>query len=284
MSTAIISYQTNDEISSIMNKKFASKFKADSPYSFDSKFVLAINENNENELEYKINKVCFMFPSVNKNIIEQIFNNNKDLNIEQGIELIKNEILNENKKNEININKPTKRQKRNYNSFLSQLPKNPISNLSLNNNSQTNNNKILDNSRTSIFENIEKEREKERNKLELKTVDKVAEEINGIKNNNDLRNYLFIQLSMLEAQKDREKKKQKITNIFNRLEQDNIDLNKCKMTIIRPINKKSSELNKKETIINELNDKIDKHKESIMYYENLGNFYFDMLKIKKMNI
>ena len=250
MSTAIISYQTNDEISSIMNKKFASKFKADSPYSFDSKFVLAINENNENELEYKINKVCFMFPSVNKNIIEQIFNNNKDLSIEQGIE----------------------------------LPKNPISNLSLNNNSQTNNNKILDNSRTSIFENIEKEREKERNKLELKTVDKVAEEINGIKNNNDLRNYLFIQLSMLEAQKDREKKKQKITNIFNRLEQDNIDLNKCKMTIIRPINKKSSELNKKETIINELNDKIDKHKESIMYYENLGNIYFDMLKIKKMNI
>lgn len=289
MSTAIISYQNNDEISAIMRKKFASKFKVDSNNAIDTKFELAMNENKENELEYKINKLSFIFPSVNKNIIEHVFNNNNDFNIEQGIELIKREILKENKNDEINNNKPRRRPKRNYNSLiLSQLPKKPMNNLPFNNYSQNlneiNNNKIIDNSRTNIFENSEKLKEKERNKLELKTVDKVVEEIINIKNNKDLRNYLFIQLSMLEAHKEREIKKQKITNIFNRLEQDNIDLKKCTTTIIRPINKKSSELNKKEAIINETNDKIDKVQKSIIYYENLGNLYYDIQQIKKMNI
>jgi hypothetical protein len=289
MSTSIISYQNNDEISAIMRKKFASKFKVDSNNAIDTKFELAMNENKENELEYKINKLSFIFPSVNKNIIEHVFNNNNDLKIEQGIELIKREILKENKNDEINNNKPRRRPKRNYNSLiLSQLPKKPMNNLPFNNYSQNlneiNNNKIIDNSRTNIFENSEKLKEKERNKLELKTVDKVVEEITNIKNNKDLRNYLFIQLSMLEAHKEREIKKQKITNIFNHLEQDNIDLKKCTTTIIRPINKKSSELNKKEAIINETNDKIDKVQKSIIYYENLGNLYYDIQQIKKMNI
>lgn len=291
MNTAFISYQSNDEISDIMNKKFAAKFKGNSIDFLDSKFDIAMNKNNKNELDYKINKVSFLFPSINKSNIEHIFNNNRDLSIEDGIEHIKKESLNQTKNNIIKNNIFKKRPKRNYNSLLTQIHKNPIINTSLNNNANNtqnqniiNNNKNPNNSKINIFGNREENNKKELLKFELKTVDRIAEEINTINNNTDLRNYLFIQLAILEDQKDKEKRYQKINNIFNELNQDYINLDKCSRTIIRPINKNACELNKKENAINELNDKIDKVKSSIADYENMGNLYLNILKIKKMNI
>ena len=269
MNTAFISYQSNDEIFDIMNKKFAAKFKGNSIDFLDSKFDIAMNKNNKNELDYKINKVSFLFPSINKSNIEHIFNNNRDLSIEDGIEHIKKESLNQTKNNIIKNNIFKKRPKRNYNSLLTQIHKNPIINTSLNNNANNTQNQNITNNNL---------------KFELKTVDRIAEEINTINNNTDLRNYLFIQLAILEDKKDKEKRYQKINNIFNELNQDYINLDKCSRTIIRPINKNACELNKKENAINELNDKIDKVKSSIADYENMGNLYLNILKIKKMNI
>ena len=288
MNTAFISYQSNDEISDIMKKKFAAKFKGDSIDIFDSNFDIAKNDNNKNGLDYKINKVYFLFPSIKIKNIEHIFNSNKDLNIEDGIEHIKKESLNQPKNNIIKNNIFKKRPKRNYNSLLNQIKNKPIINTSSNNITQNpiiiNNNKTLDNSRTKVFGGVEEKNLKELTKMELKTVDKVAEEINTIKNNRDLRNYLFIQLAMLENKKDQEKKIQKINNLFNELDKDYKDLDKCSTTIINPINKKAYESNKKENSINELNDKINKVKSNIAYYENMGNLFLNILNIKKMNI
>ena len=284
MNTAYISYQSNDEISDIMNKKFAAKFKADSLNIFDSKFDIVIEENNKNEPHYKIDKVSFVFPSINKNNIENIFNSNKDLSIEGGIENIKKESLNQRKKTIFK-----KRLKRNYNSLLNQIQKKPMINLSLNNNTQNineiNTAKNSDNSTSNTFKNKEKKIEKELTKLELKTVDKLAEDITTINNNRDLRTYLFIQLAMLEGKKDRyERKLQKINNLFNELDNDYINLDKCLKTIIRPINKSAIELNKNDNKIKELNEKINKVKSNIAFYENMGDLFLNIQNIKKMNI
>lgn len=288
MNTAYISYQSNDEISDIMNKKFAAKFKGDSLDFFDLNFGIAMNDINKNELDYKINKVSFLFPSINKKNIEHIFNNNKDLSVEDGIEHIKKESLNQPKNHIIKNNIFKKRPKRNYNTLLTQIQKKPLNNTPLNNNIQkpilkySNNNP--DNSRTNILENREDKNEKELTKLELKTVDKIVEEMNTIKNNKDFRNYLFIQLTILKNKKDQEEKYQKINNLFNELGKDYTNLEKCSRTIIRPINKNASELNKKENTINELTEKINKVKSNIAYYENMGNLFLNIQKIKKMNI
>ena len=284
MNTAYISYQSNDEISDIMNKKFAAKFKADSLNIFDSKFDIVIDDNNKNEPDYKIDKVSFVFPSINKNNIEYLFNSNKDLSIEGGIEHIKKESLNQRKKAIFK-----KRLKRNYNSLLNQIQKKPMINLSLNNNTkninQINTTKNSDNSTSNTFKNKEKKIEKELTKLELKTVDKLAEDIITSNNNRDLRTYLFIQLAMLEGKKDRyERKLQKINNLFNELDNDYINLDKCLKTIIRPINKTTMELNKKDNKIKELNEKINKVKSNIAFYENMGDLFLNIQNIKKMNI
>ena len=283
MNTAYISYQSNDEISDIMNKKFAAKFKADSLNILDSKFDIVIDDNNKNEPDYKIDKVSFLFPSINKNNIENIFNSNKDLSIENGIEYIKKESLNQRKKTIFK-----NRLKRNYNSLLNQIQKKQMIDLSLNKNTQNinviNTAKNLDNTRANIFENKEKKIEKELTKLELKTVDKLAEEITTINNIRDLRTYLFIQLAMLEGKKDHEEKVRKINNLFKDLDNDYINLQKCLTTIIRPTNKNTSELNKKENKIKELIEKINKVKRNIAIYENMGDLFLNIQKFKKMNI
>ena len=283
MNTTYISYQSNDEISDIMNKKFAAKFKADSLNIFDSKFDIVIDDNNKNEPDYKIDKVSFLFPSIDKNNIENIFNSNKDLSIENVIEHIKKESLNQRKKTIFK-----KRLKRNYNSLLNQIQKKQMIDLSLNKNAQNinviNTAKNLDNTRANIFENKEKKIEKELTKLELKTVDKLAEEITTINNIRDLRTYLFIQIAMLEGKKEHEEKVRKINNLFKDLDNDYINLQKCLTTIIRPTNKNTSELNKKENKIKELIEKINEVKSNIAIYENMGDLFLNIQKFKKMNI
>jgi hypothetical protein len=266
-----------------MNKKFAAKFKADSLNIFDSKFDIVIDDNNKNEPDYKIDNVSFLFPSINKNNIENIFNSNKDLSIENGIEYIKKESLNQRKKTIFK-----KKLKRNYNSLLNQIQKKQMIDLSLNKNAQNinliNTSKNSDNTRANIFENKEKKIEKELTKLELKTVDKLAEEITTINNNRDLRTYLFIQLAMLEGKKEHEEKVRKINNLFKDLDNDYINLQKCLTTIIRPTNKNTSELNKKENKIKELIEKINEVKSNIAIYENMGDLFLNIQKFKKMNI
>ena len=306
MNTTFISYQDNDEITSIMNKKFISQFKSENdPFYFPSgpKFNLPRIDSDENDFKNKIDKMSYLFPSIPKEKIETIFNTNKDLSFEKGLEQVKNILSNENKINENKINfnfsnfRRTK--KRNYIELMSQTQPKPQINIinnnnkinsfkKINNNDNNNNNSIKneEDSRINLVENknTEKEMEKERKKLELKTVDKLVEELVNSKDNTDLRNYLFIQLTLLEAKRENDEKIKKINNIFQELDEDKASCDKCINALVRSVNKKKGELNRSKNEINILNDKIKKTNESIIYYENIGNLYSNIQKLKQMNI
>ena len=312
MNNTLLSYQNNDEIISIMNKKFASRFKSEEDsafYSDEPVFNKINNTPDENSYEYKLNKMTFFFPSIPKEKIEQILNDNKEISLQEGIEMIKQMIITENKRNETNnnrelnnINLCKKRIKRNYISSLIQSKRqtqsalinnmntinnrNTINNMVAINNTNNINNKIEVNSRTDIFsdESKEKVKEEERQKLELKTVDKLIEEILESKNQEDLKQYLFNQLVLLDDKKDKDGKIQELIEKIDNLEKDHTSLAKCLHTIIRPVNKNTCKINKLDNKIKELNDDIVKVSGNIKYLEYMGNLFLNMIKLKKMDL
>ena len=315
MNNTLLSYQNNDEMISIMNKKFASRFKSEEDsafYSNEPVFNEINNKPDENSYEYKLNKMTFFFPSIPKEKIEQILNDNKEISLQEGIEMIKQMIITENKRNETNnnrelnninnINYSKKRIKRNYISSLIQSKKqtqsplinnlntinnmNTINNINTLNNTNNINNKTEANSRTHIFsdESKEKVKEEERKKFELKTVDKITEEILESKNQEDLKQYLFNQLVLLDDKKDKERKIQEIIEKIDNLEKDRTSLAKCLHTIIRPVNKNTCQINKLDNKIKELNDDIVKVSGNIKYLEYMGNLFLNMIEFKKMDL
>ena len=312
MNNTLLSYQNNDEIISIMNKKFASRFKSEEDsafYSNEPVFNKINKTSDEKSYEYKLNKMTFFFPSIPKEKIEQILNDNKEISLQEGIEMVKQMIITENKKNETNNNNELnntnniqlskKRIKRNYISSLIQSKRQTQSALMNNMNTINNrntinnmvainniNNKIEVNSRTDIFsdESKEKVKEEERKKLELKTVDKITEEILESKNQEDLKQYLFNQLVLLDDKKDKEKKIQEIIEKIDNLEKDRTSLAKCLHTIIRPVNKNTCKINKLDNKIKELNDDIVKVSGNIKYLEYMGNLFLNMIEFKKMDL
>ena len=266
MNTTLLSHQDNDEISSIMNQNFASKFKADADsifYQNKPKFNIIDNTSNEEKLNY-------LFPSFPKEKIEQIFQNNKDNDLDKGIELIKEMKISDNKIKEININNNNNKYnysnkyklKRNYYTLLNQTPlrvqkaSSNIINTNYNINFNNINNKIEEvNSRNNMNEkrNIANTKGEERNKLELKTVDQIAEELLNSKDQEELKKYLFIQLLFLNEKYKKDKIFQKIKEQINLLDIDYHSLDKCQKTIPRPINKnkfKISELDNKNSELN----------------------------------
>ena len=300
MNTTFLSYQDNDEISSIMNKKFASKFKADADsifYQNKPKFNIIDNTSNEEKLNY-------LFPSFPKEKIEQIFQNNKDTDLDKGIELITKMKISDNKINEININNNNNKYnysnkyklKRNYYTLLNQTPSrmqkssSNIINTNYNTNANINNinnNKIEEvNSRNNINEkrNIENTKGEERNKLELKTVDQIAEELLNSKDQEELKKYLFIQLLFLNEKYKKDKIFQKIKEQINLLDIDYLSLDKCQKTIPRPINKNKFKISELDNKNSELNKEIEKKKESIQFLEYILSLYFNISKIKKLDL
>ena len=297
MNTTFLSYQDNDEISSIMNKKFASKFKADADsiyYQNKPKFNIIDNTPKEEKLNY-------LFPSFPKEKIEQIFQNNKDNDLDKGIELITKMKISDNIKNEININNSNNKYnysnkyklKRNYYTLLNQTPlrvqkaSSNIINTNYNINFNNINNKIEEvNSRNNINEkrNIENTKGEERNKLELKTVDQIAEELLNSKDQEELKKYLFIQLLFLNEKYKKDKIFQKIKEQINLLDIDYLSLDKCQKTIPRPINKKKFEISELDNKNSELNKEIEKKKESIQFLEYILSVYFNISKIKKLDL
>ena len=298
MNTTFLSYQDNDEISSIMNKKFASKFKADADsifYQNKPKFNIIDNTSNEEKLNY-------LFPSFPKEKIEQIFQNNKDTDLDKGIELITEMKISDNKINEININNNNNKYnysnkyklKRNYYTLLNQTPSrmqksssniiNTNYNININN---IRNNKIEEvNSRKNMNEkrNIENTKGEERNKLELKTVDQIAEELLNSKDQEELKKYLFIQLLFLNEKYKKDKIFQKIKEQINLLDIDYLSLDKCQKTIPRPINKNKFKISELDNKNSELNKEIEKKKESIQFLEYILSVYFNISKIKKLDL
>ena len=297
MNTTFLSYQDNDEISSIMNKKFASKFKADADsifYQNKPKFNIIDNTSNEEKLNY-------LFPSFPKEKIEQIFQNNKDTDLDKGIELITKMKISDNKINEININNNNNKYnysnkyklKRNYYTLLNQTPSrmqkssSNIINTNYNINFNNINNKIEEvNSRNNINEkrNIENTKGEERNKLELKTVDQIAEELLNSKDQEELKKYLFIQLLFLNEKYKKDKIFQKIKEQINLLDIDYHSLDKCQKTIPRPINKNKFKISELDNKNSELNKEIEKKKESIQFLEYILSVYFNISKIKKLDL
>ena len=297
MNTTFLSYQDNDEISSIMNKKFASKFKADADsiyYQTQPKYNIIDNTSNEEKLNY-------LFPSFPKEKIEQIFQNNKDTDLDKGIELITKMKISDNKINEININNNNNKYnysnkyklKRNYYTLLNQTPlrvqkaSSNIINTNYNINFNNINNKIEEvNSRNNINEkrNIENTKGEERNKLELKTVDQIAEELLNSKDQEELKKYLFIQLLFLNEKYKKDKIFQKIKEQINLLDKDYLSLDKCQKTIPRPINKKKFEISELDNKNSELKEEIKKKKESIQFLEYILSVYFNISKIKKLDL
>ena len=297
MDTTLLSYQDNDEISSIMNQNFASKFKADANsiyYQNKPKFNIIDNTSNEEKLNY-------LFPSFPKEKIEQIFQNNKDTDLDKGIELITKMKISDNKINEININNNNNKYnysnkyklKRNYYTLLNQTPSrmqkssSNIINTNYNINFNNINNKIEEvNSRNNINEkrNIENTKGEERNKLELKTVDQIVEELLNSKDQEELKKYLFIQLLFLNEKYKKDKIFQKIKEQINLLDIDYLSLDKCQKTIPRPINRNKFKISELDNKNSELNKEIVKKKESIQFLEYILSLYFNISKIKKLDL
>ena len=282
MNTLYLSYKENDEIASIMSKKFASKLELKQDNN-NNTIYLPMPLDSLNKVENKINDAIYLFPSLPKEKIENIFNNkeksinDKEMNIDEGIQQLKELTLSENNhKNNINKNNFSgninatssifdkynvykKRTKRNYNQLLNQT----YNNININNNI----NNIQDNNK-----------EIERKKLELKNIDTMAEESLNSKDEKDLKEYLFIQLYLLEIKKEKNRKILEIQNKINHLDYDYNDLNKCCNTIIKPINKRTKILNNINNEINDLKIEIDKAHGRIKYYEYYGNIYKNFQK------
>ena len=133
----------------------------------------------------------------------------------------------------------------------------------------------------------EKERLIERKKTELKTVDKVAQELLESKNENELKEYLFIQLRLLDQKKRIEFKneqiKNRISDAVNQLNNDKIELRKCNTAVTRVLNKKTVELYNLENKKNKLEKEINNVKESLNYHVCMGDLYNEKLKELKGN-
>ena len=229
---------------------------------------------------------------------------NKNISIEDGIEQLKdltlseknNKKLNKNELNQINNNKnksiikkfiknfPTKR------NYLTSI--NKCNNFS-NNNNINNNNIIISNSSSNQQNekgdeslnaiNELNEREKERKKMELKTVDEVSKELLQSKDENELREYLFDQLQLLQQKKIIDYNLGQMKNTINKLNRDKIDLRRCNEVVSRALNKKTVEDYNKSRELEKLNLDIDKVIKSINYHEYMGDLYKEELKKLKMD-
>ena len=230
---------------------------------------------------------------------------NKNISIEDGIEQLKDLTLSENNKkklnknelNQINNNKnksiikkfiknfPTKR------NYLTSI--NKSNNNSNNNSININNNIIISNSNSNQQKEKEdenlnainelEEKEKERKKMELKTVDEVAQELLQSKDENDLREYLFDQLQLLQQKKIIDYKLDQMNSTINQLNRDKIDLRKCNEVVSRVLNKKIVENYNKNRELEKLTKDIDKVIKNINYHEYMGDLYKEELKKLKTN-
>ena len=349
MATSILNSKDINEFSSFNSRKYAPTLKTE-----DNSIYNPISKDNLNFLssinfldieKSKLNKMSFLFPSISKDVIENILKKNKNISIEEGIEQLKDLTLSEKAKKESEKNKPNQIhtnenknsnikvfshnrrfqknfiKKRNYLSIINQNKNFLENNNNVNDANDTinNNNSILENSNiTNNNNNIntnniiektqsqqmtadeneiknnntqneisekEKERLKERKKMELKTVDVVATELLQSKDENDLREYLFDQLQLLERKKRIDNKLSQMENTINQLSHDKLELRKCNTIVSRALNKKVVEYYNIDRKMKNLNSEIEKVVNNIHYHEYMGDCYKEELnKIKENNI
>lgn len=123
----------------------------------------------------------------------------------------------------------------------------------------------------------------EKNKIELKCIDIVAEELLKSKNEDELKKYLFGQLQMLDNKKRIDKNVGQIKYTISQLDKDKNDLRKCNIGISRALNKKIVNNNRLDREIKNLENNINIIRNNIKYYESLGDSYLEELHKLKSN-
>ena len=134
---------------------------------------------------------------------------------------------------------------------------------------------------------LQKERMNERKKMELKTVDKVAQELLESRNQDELKEYLFGQLLLLNEKKKGDNEKEiiqnKINGAINQLDKDFLELRKCNTVVSRVLNKKIIENCNIDNRMKKIENEINKVKESLNYHAYMGDLYNEQLKNIKQN-
>ena len=322
MATTLLMSNNGEEITSIMSKKFAPKLKKDNDSIYYSSKInnMDFENTSQNKIKDKctLNKMTQLLPSIPLEKIENIINN-KNLSIEEGIEQLKQLTISENtKKIENKIDNITNKnfvstfsgkfhnnfqKKRNYNALITQS-------IQINENSNINNEKVIapnNNTDKNIEEmlasqklkekeiqiqkerelQLQKERERinERKKRELKTIDKVAQELLESRNQDELKEYLFSQLLLLNDKKENDIKKEllknQINNTINQLINDKMELRKCNTGVSKVLNRKIVELYKVDNEIKKRENEINQVKERLNYHAYMGDFYKEQLKLIK---
>ena len=229
-----------------------------------------------------------------------MLNNNNNISIEEGIEKLKQLSISEKGKNKSNLNTKiytsknnlinskfqTKftniyKKKRNYSSLINSNINNNKCIINLNNKINKNENKFgAKNNNINELQLIRKEESdiKNKAKAELKIVDILAQELVQTKNEEELKEYLFEQLQLLDIKKRNDQNINILNDAIIQLDKDKRDLRKCNTIVSLSLNKKLVENYKIDLRIKKLEEDIDKVKGNIKYYEALGDFYISQIK------
>ena len=311
MISSILQRKSKNEYTyKMVNNNFIPKLKMENSihYQFnkenDSERINTYNENN------KFKKLNFLFPSKSIDVridkfnnlylqkIQGILNNNNNISIEEGIEKLKQLSISEKDKNKNNLNKKIYtskniinskfqnklkiyKRKRNYSSLINLNNNNNKCLINLNNEINKNENKFgAKNNSINELKFIQKEESdiKDQTKSEIKIVDILAQEIVQSKNEEELKEYLFEQLQLLDIKKRNDQNINILNNAINQLDKDKRDLRKCNTIVSQSLNKKLVENHKIDLRIKKLEENIDKVKGNIKYYEALGDFYISQIK------
>lgn len=229
-----------------------------------------------------------------------MLNNNNNISIEEGIEKLKQLSISEKGKNKSNLNTKiytsknnlinskfqTKftniyKKKRNYSSLINSNKNNNKCIINLNNKINKNENKFgAKNNNINELQFIRKEESDIKNKVkaELKIVDILAQELVQTKNEEELKEYLFEQLQLLDVKKRNDQNINILNDAIIQLDKDKRDLRKCNTIVSLSLNKKLVENYKIDLRIKKLEEDIDKVKGNIKYYEALGDYYISQIK------
>ena len=229
-----------------------------------------------------------------------MLNNNNNISIEEGIEKLKLLSISEKGKNKSNLNAKiytsknnlinskfqTKftniyKKKRNYSSLINSNKNNNKCIINLNNKINKNENKFgAKNNNINELQFIRKEESDIKNKVkaELKIVDILAQELVQTKNEEELKEYLFEQLQLLDVKKRNDQNINILNDAIIQLDKDKRDLRKCNTIVSLSLNKKLVENYKIDLRIKKLEEDIDKVKGNIKYYEALGDYYISQIK------
>jgi hypothetical protein len=229
-----------------------------------------------------------------------MLNNNNNISIEEGIEKLKQLTISEKGKNKSNLNTKiytskniinskfkTKlniyKRKRNYSSLINSNKNNNNNKCLINLNNEINKNENIFGAKNNSINELKFFQKKEsgikdQTKSDIKIVDILAQEIVQSKNEEELKEYLFEQLLLLDIKKRNEQNINILNDSINQLDKDKRDLRKCNTIVSQSLNKKLVENHKIDLRIKKLEEDIDKVKGNIKYYEALGDFYISQIK------